>query len=373
MNFKFSKTTEDFLKIITKIAQTYNVRVFFVGGIVRDYYLKKETVDIDLILEGDAIKFSKNLPSEISIKSIHKDFVTVKLSYKEIDIDLASTRIEEYPFCGCLPKVTKIGVKIEDDTKRRDFSINSLYCEISVKDDELEYKIVDLVDGINDIKTKTLRVLHNNSYIDDPTRIFRGLNFKYRFGFDFSNEDLKLIKTSLKNINLKNASTDRITEVFKKTLKSEFQDEIFRELIEKKYYKILFKSEIEVDFENIKKIISKFDLNKDEKAEFYLKIFKDNIELPAFLNEIDEYKYYLKLQNWQRAYIFYKTKNENVFIYPNIKIFLTGKKLLELNYPKGKIIGEILDTILLEKLKNKNAFLNIQDEINWTQKHFPKN
>ena len=373
MNFKFSKKTEEFLKIIAKTAQTENVRVFFVGGIVRDCYLKKEIKDIDLILEGNAIEFSKKLPSEISIKSIHKDFGTVKLEFFGMDIDLASTRTEKYPFCGCLPKVEKIGVNIKDDVKRRDFTVNSLYCEISIKNDELKYELIDLVDGINDINKKTLKVLHKNSYYDDPTRIFRGVNFKYRFDFDFSKEDLKLINQTLKEINLENASVDRLKDVFIKTLKSEFQDKIFKEILEKKYYKILFKNEIKIDFEEINNIILKFNLNKNEKAEFFYKIFENiAFEFHSFSNKAEEYKYYLKLNNEQKAYLFYKTKNKNILTFPNTKFFLTGKKLLELNYPKGKKIGEILDKVLIKKLENSDIFKTESDEIDWVLENFPK-
>ena len=373
MNFKFSKKNEEFLKIITKTAQTEDVRVFFVGGIVRDCYLKKEIKDIDLILEGNAIEFSKKLPSDILIKSIHKDFGTVKLLFDDIDIDLASTRIENYPFSGSLPQVEKIGVKINDDVKRRDFTVNSLYCKISLENDELKYELIDLVNGISDINEKSLKVLHKNSYHDDPTRIFRGVNFKYRFGFDFSKTDLELIKQYLKSMNLDNASIDRIKDVFSKTLKSEFQDKIFREIVEKKYYKILFKNEIKVNFDEIDDVILKFNLNKNEKAEFFYKIFENlNVEIPSFLNKAEEYKYYLKLNNQQRAYLFYKTKNENIMIFPSIKVFLTGKKLLELNYQKGKKIGEILDKLLIKKIENHNIFKTLEDETDWVLNNFPK-
>ena len=293
--------------------------------------------------------------------------------FDDIDIDLASTRIENYPFSGSLPQVEKIGVKINDDVKRRDFTVNSLYCKISLENDELKYELIDLVNGISDINEKSLKVLHKNSYYDDPTRIFRGVNFKYRFGFDFSKTDLELIKQYLKSMNLDNASIDRIKDVFSKTLKSEFQDKIFREIVEKKYYKILFKNEIKVNFDEIDDVILKFNLNKNEKAEFFYKIFENlNVETPSFLNKAEEYKYYLKLNNQQKAYLFYKTKNKNIMIFPSIKVFLTGKKLLELNYQKGKKIGEILDKLLIKKIENHNIFKTLEDEIDWVLNNFPK-
>ena len=154
MKLNFDNEIENLLKLITKNAQEQNLRVFFVGGVVRDYFLNLENKDLDLILEGNAIDFSSKLPPEIKIKSIHKDFATVKLQYKNSQIDLASTRVEKYPFYSCLPSVVRVGVDIKKDVARRDFTANSLYLELSIKNNEICYKLIDLVDGVNDINKK---------------------------------------------------------------------------------------------------------------------------------------------------------------------------------------------------------------------------
>ena len=125
MKFIFNDKLNNFLKIITKNAQKQNIRVFFVGGIVRDYLLNAKTLDLDLLVEGNAIEFAKSLPDEISINSIHKDFCTVKVGYQDLEIDIASSRTESYPYSGCLPVVDEVGVSIEKDVLRRDFSVNS--------------------------------------------------------------------------------------------------------------------------------------------------------------------------------------------------------------------------------------------------------
>ena len=232
MNFQFDKKTNNFIKIILKNALSQQIRVFFVGGIVRDKLLNMPTLDIDLLILGNAIEFSKTLPKEIKIKSFHEDFCTVKLQYEDIEIDIASSRVESYPFSGCLPVVEEIGVKLEKDVLRRDFAINSLYCELGLFEDKISYKLIDLVHGLDDIKEKKLRVLHNNSYIDDPTRIIRGLGFKYRFGFDFSCYDKELIEKYFQNVTYSNMSIDRNKKVIKQVLNSSFQQEIFKELVE---------------------------------------------------------------------------------------------------------------------------------------------
>ena len=178
MEFKFDKRIENFLKIILKNAQKIGLRVFFVGGIVRDNILNIKTSDIDILVLGNAIEFAKKLPDEIKIASFHKDFCTVKVEYDNLQIDIASSRTELYPYSGCLPVLDSVGVSLEDDVLRRDFTVNSLYCELKLVNNVITYELIDLINGLADIKNKTLKVLHKKSYIDDPTRILRGLDLQ---------------------------------------------------------------------------------------------------------------------------------------------------------------------------------------------------
>ncbi len=373
MKFNFSKETEEFLKIITKTAQANNVRVFFVGGIVRDNLLNIVNNDIDIIVEGNAIELSKKFPSEIIIKSVHGDFGTVKIEYKGINIDIASTRTEKYPYSGCLPEIIELGVDIERDVKRRDFTVNALYSEITLIDNKLNYKLIDLTDGVSDIKNKILRVLHKKSYRDDPTRILRGLNFKYRFGFDYSDVDKILISKYMKSINLENASKDRIKDVFQIVLSNKYQDEIFREIIDNKYHKIISNSDLSVDFTLLNKTLASINLNIEEKSCLYSDIlFSKEILLPEFKDKISKYKFYSNLNSVQKALLFYKTQDSDIILYTNIKINLKGKDLINLNYKEGKTIGEILDAILAAKLDNPSVFSDLSDEINWVKNRFPK-
>ena len=137
MNFKFSEKINNFLKIILKNALSQNIRVFFVGGIVRDNILNIPTFDIDLLITDNAIEFAKKLPQEVKINSIHKDFCTAKIQYDNIEIDIASSRSENYPHSGCLPVLNEIGIPIEKDVLRRDFSINSIYCELTLENNNI--------------------------------------------------------------------------------------------------------------------------------------------------------------------------------------------------------------------------------------------
>lgn len=378
MNFNLNKDTKDFLKIILKNAQEKNLRVFFVGGIVRDNLLNIKTSDIDLLILGNAIEFAKSIENnEIKIKSIHKDFNTVKLEYKKIQIDIASSRSEIYPHSGCLPVIQDIGVKLEKDVLRRDFSINSIYCELKLVQNKISYELIDLVDGIKDIKNKTIKVLHNKSYIDDPTRIIRGVEFKHRFDFHFDLNDEKLIENYIKNIDYGYMSTDRNAKVIQKALNSIHQNKIFEEIIEKKYYKIINKDEININFNKINKIIDKLNLNKDEKSKFYFLILQNlKIKELDVKNDIEIIHNLTKLSKANLAYHFYKINDKNIekfYLIKEIKPQINGKDLLNNGYSQGLTIGKMLDELWLKKLTNSNTFVTKSDELNWILKNFPKN
>ena len=365
---------KEFLQIVYNCAKNSCLRLFIVGGAVRDYYLNYPVKDFDLILEGNAIEFSDNLPSDIKIKSVHKDFGTVKLIFKNKVFDLASTRSESYPYSGCLPVVDKLGVNIENDVKRRDFTINSMYFEIL---DNLEFNLIDLVNGLSDIKEKKLKVLHNNSYIDDPTRIFRGLAFKYRFGFDFTNNDNQLIENYLNNIDYSNMSTDRLFSVFKISLNYPFGYDLFKEIILNKYYKILTKDTLTFDFAIIDEIIEKFNFDYLKLPDFFEKLIKSpEILILSDNSFLNTFKTLSKLSDIDLAYNFYKTKNPDILKFlklKNTKLNITGSDLIDLGCKEGRLIGQILDYILDFKLSNPETLLNKEDEINFAKTKFPLN
>lgn len=373
MNLIFDKKTTKFIETIAKNAQKQNVRVFFVGGLVRDFILNKEIKDIDFLIEGNAIKFIQNIP-EIKIKSIHEPFGTLKVELDNQIFDFASTRQEIYPHSGVLPVVQKIGVSINEDYKRRDFTINSLYIQIEYKE-KLEYKLIDLVDGIKDINEKKLKVLHSKSYIDDPSRIIRGVGFKHRFNFNFSKEDINLINKYFKNLDRTYISQDRLFEVFKYVLNNEHSDKIFNEIVENKLYKIIFNSEIKLDKENFYQTLNEINLNQEEKANFYLQILQnEEIKKISLSKPVDIVEYFSKLKTEQLAYYFYKTKDEKIKLYKKfntIELKISGNDLIKLNYPKGKLFGEILNNLLNQKMLTPDLFKTIDDEINWVLKHYP--
>lgn len=172
----------------------HDKNLYYIGGVVRDEILGLESFDIDLTYNGDAIEFARTI-SDVEIVQINEPFGTVRIKLDNQEIDIASTRSEIYPQKGHLPVVNKIGCSLREDVLRRDFTINAM------AKSTLTGEIVDYTGGLEDIKNKKLRVLHDDSFIDDPTRILRGLKFAVRFGFELDEHTAELQKKYLENIN----------------------------------------------------------------------------------------------------------------------------------------------------------------------------
>ena len=167
--------------------------LYYVGGVVRDEILGVPSFDTDYCYEGNAIEFAKN--QGLNIIKENPAFGTVRVLYEGKEIDIASTRCETYPRKGHLPQVEKIGCPLAEDVKRRDFTINAIAKRTS------DGEIIDFTGGVKDIEAKKLRVLHDKSFIDDPTRIVRGLKFAVRFGFELDEKTKKLQEEYLSNVN----------------------------------------------------------------------------------------------------------------------------------------------------------------------------
>ena len=167
--------------------------LYYVGGVVRDGILGVPSFDTDYCYQGNAIEFAKN--QGLNIIKENSAFGTVRVLYEGKEIDIASTRCETYPRKGHLPQVEKIGCSLDEDVKRRDFTINAIAKRTT------DGEIIDFTGGIRDIEAKKLRVLHDKSFIDDPTRIVRGLKFAIRFGFELDEKTKELQEEYLCNIN----------------------------------------------------------------------------------------------------------------------------------------------------------------------------
>jgi len=181
--------------------------IYAVGGYVRDLFLGLRTVDIDLVVEGDAITVARRLGQYLKVVVIpHPRFGTARLRLAEgITLDLATARSERYPQSGALPEVRP--ASLHEDLARRDFTINAMAARLG------RHRFGPLIDplgGAEDLRQGRIRVLHDGSFIDDPTRIFRAARFEARYRFAFARSTRRLIKTALGGQVIRNVAGSRI-------------------------------------------------------------------------------------------------------------------------------------------------------------------
>ncbi len=186
---------ETLLMSIGETADSMAVNAYAVGGFVRDLLFGYKNYDIDIVIEGDGIAFAENFASTAGarVKS-HQKFGTAVIIFPDgFKIDIATARTEYYEYPTALPKVEVSSIK--KDLYRRDFTINTLAIKLNRKD--FGY-LTDFFGGQKDIKEKTIRVLHNLSFIEDPTRIYRAIRFEQRFGLRIARHTQNLIRSTVK-------------------------------------------------------------------------------------------------------------------------------------------------------------------------------
>jgi tRNA nucleotidyltransferase (CCA-adding enzyme) len=158
--------------------------VYLVGGAVRDLLLGRGRADIDLVVEGDAAALAERLGAEVTS---HDRFGTAKVKLNGHEIDIAGARSESYPRPGALPVITG-GADLAGDLRRRDFTINAMAIPLRG-----EPHLIDPHGGEADLAARQLRVLHDGSFVDDPTRALRAARYASRFGFELEERTAGLI------------------------------------------------------------------------------------------------------------------------------------------------------------------------------------
>jgi len=178
-----------------EVGDELGMGVYVVGGFVRDLLLREENLDLDVVVEGDGIRFAMALKERYQAKvRPHERFKTARVIFKDgFNLDVATARLEYYEYPAAMPTVSLSSLKL--DLYRRDFTINTLAIKLNSKDFGL---LIDFFGGQRDIKDKTIRVLHSLSFVEDPTRVFRAVRFEQRFGFRIGKHTLRLIKNARK-------------------------------------------------------------------------------------------------------------------------------------------------------------------------------
>jgi len=181
------------VKYINEQAVERRERVYLVGGVVRDMFLGYPNFDLDLVVEGDAVKLAQQVAETSQAKLLaHHRFGTAKLRYENFILDLATARKETYTRPGALPSVTPGTIK--DDLIRRDFSINAMAISLGSND---YGELSDPYQGKNDLEHRLIRILHPKSFRDDATRILRAIRYEQRLGFRIETQTAQLLKQDI--------------------------------------------------------------------------------------------------------------------------------------------------------------------------------
>ncbi len=206
---KLNKLPPDFKKFLreaSKLADSLGVSIYLVGGVVRDLIIGRKTIDLDIVIEGDAISFSQKLASTLNVRhKKYQSFGTASIYLKRQKIDFATARTEKYLNGGELPKVKPADLK--QDLIRRDFTINTLAVSLNKSDYGI---VIDVCKGLSDLKNKVLRIIHGKSFFDDPTRILRCVRFEKRFNFSIEYNTMKCLQEAIACSALESVSPQRL-------------------------------------------------------------------------------------------------------------------------------------------------------------------
>ncbi len=199
-------------------ADQKGVAVYLVGGTVRDVILGRAHWDVDIVMESNAISFAQDLAQKWGIQvQIYQEFGTATLSWPwGLRVDCASARREYYPQPGALPIVSQ--GTLRDDLFRRDFTINAM--AIAINRNHCG-QLIDECGGLSDLYRKKIRILHEDSFIDDPTRILRAIRFEQRLHFHIEEQTLRLLKQALRKKVFDKVKPPRYFTEFKKMLSQE--------------------------------------------------------------------------------------------------------------------------------------------------------
>jgi len=206
------------LQKIGEVAGQLGCRAYVVGGFVRDLFLYRHDEDLDIVIEGEGIAFAKQFAKLMGARThSHEKFGTAVIIFSDgLKIDVASARLEYYTFPAALPVVEMSSIKL--DLYRRDFTINTL--AIQLNPDKFG-TLIDFFSARRDIKEKVIRVLHNLSFVEDPTRVFRAIRFEQRFGFTIGKLTAGLIENAVSMDFFRGLSGRRVFSELRQILEEE--------------------------------------------------------------------------------------------------------------------------------------------------------
>jgi len=204
------------ISIISQLAAEQDVQVYSIGGFVRDIFLNRPSKDIDIVIIGNGISFAKSVAEKLSVKlSVFKNFGTASLKYQGLEVEFVGARKESYRSDSRKP-IVENGT-LEDDQKRRDFTINAL--AISLHPDSFG-RLLDPFNGMADLENRLIRTPLNpvETFSDDPLRVLRAIRFASQLNFRIDDIAVKAIKENVDRIGI--VSQERITDELNKIILS---------------------------------------------------------------------------------------------------------------------------------------------------------
>jgi tRNA nucleotidyltransferase (CCA-adding enzyme) len=405
------------LKSFGQVADLLGYNAYLVGGLVRDILLRRDNLDVDIVIEGDGIKFAHEFAThhEARVRS-HRKFGTAVLIFPDgFKVDVATARMEYYESPGAPPIVETSSLKM--DLYRRDFTINTL----AIKVNKRHYGVlIDYFGAQNDIKEKVIRVLHNLSFVEDPSRVLRAIRFEQRFGFKIGKLTLSLVKNAVKINCFKDFSGKRLFLELKLILKE--QDPIRSiermnefDLLQFISPEIQLTEEIRSLLEEIRKVIAWYGLLYIEEPfepwKLYWHGLTSSLEARALrslaehmgmvdlesrrmlqqreaLNEVmdtlfrfngESYRLYTFLEPYDTEillFIMAKASSEKIrrlistyfTRLKGTKIELRGKDLLRMGFQPGPLYKKVFDRLLEARLSN--LVKTKADEIRYVKENF---
>ncbi len=410
----FPEHIRSLLQTAGKVSDDLDSRLYIIGGMVRDLLLERPNYDLDLDIEGDLqkfiTKFSKYVDGEVNYNS---EFQTanVKLS-SGYNLDFATTRKEKYFPGGALPAVEKSN--IFEDLFRRDFTINGLALAIYP---EKWGQLFDFFQGRKDLYDSKLRVLHSFSFLDDPTRIIRGVRLILSLNFNFEEETKNLMQEALELGYYAELSRGRIYKEIKLVFDLDVWEKIAEIMSDVPFLKLInynfvnkktYKDELK-RIKNWVKYFSKKDylleetvlkmavffvdmekskyedltLSKSEKELFNFNIDKYADKLSLDLSAVEIYRILHDLNT--EKIILLLGKRDDFEIKNKIKYYLhelkdtelniDGNNLIEMGLRPGPVIQKVLDRIWNAKLnglittekEEREYAKKIINELKWSE------
>ncbi|MFQ5834725.1 MAG: CBS domain-containing protein [bacterium] len=415
---RIPKRVHRILQQAGRTATELGYRAFIVGGFVRDLLLGIENLDVDLVIEGDGIKFAAQFARELGGKvKKYPEFGTAVLTLADgFKLDVATARKEFYPQPAALPEVEP--ASLQEDLSRRDFTVNTM--AIDLNPDSFG-NLIDFFGGQLDLEQRKVRVLHEDSFIEDPTRVFRAVRFEQRYGFTLEERTARLTGEALRSKALSRLSGERVREELIQILEEDRPGKVIHRMqelgvLEAVHPKLQLTREKEKKLDYLVDIFARFqilfprevkrwlirllllldDMSEAEVEEFCQRyrfskeerdsLIRGRLEAEKIVRKLStpgslapSFIYHLLEPFSQEVLLFAISKTREkmlerrIFHYlaklKQVKVEIDGNDLKCLGYPPSPRLGQILEE--LKKARLDGRVKTKEEEIKYVRDNFP--